>query len=576
MLSSFYALSVFMAINAIYGYSMAVVLRSGQLNLAQAGLAGIGAYTSSLLSINQGLPFPVVVLVAGGTAAAMAVLVGLPVLRLRGVFLAIATLAFAQIVQVSLVNSDATKGAIGLGGMPVKVNHLNAFAAVAVVLWLYSRLNVSRMGRGMDALHDDEIAAAAAGINPRIVKLFVFAVSGALAGVGGAMFAHLTTYIVPSQFGFSLLVQVLLIAVLGGFSSAVGPVLGAVLVTSMPLFLTNLGIEQVWVAPLLNGFILIVVIFALPKGLAGLMRPIVRKVTRRLRRVPGLVDVGDMLRLRGDGTSDVPSGPVLAISGMRKSYGGVHAVDDVSISVDRGEILGIIGPNGAGKTSLVNVLTGFSAIDEGHVDMEHRRLTGLSPHRISRAGISRTFQSGRLFESLSVAENIMVGGHARLRETLWGQVLMLPSSARREARARAEAVALAELVGLGSRVDRPAGDLSYGERRRLEIARALCSGPAVLVLDEPAAGMNRSESRDLGDLLHVIRDAGITILLIDHNMSLVSSVCDRLVVLNFGRLIAEGTAKEVLALPVVRSAYLGSEGGAEPQSVNPSVIGGGK
>jgi branched-chain amino acid transport system ATP-binding protein len=250
---------------------------------------------------------------------------------------------------------------------------------------------------------------------------------------------------------------------------------------------------------------------------------------------------------------------LLELAGVSKHFGGLAAVNEVSFSVREGEILGLIGPNGAGKTTLFNLITAVFPPNGGHLLFRGEPLAGLKPHAIARKGISRTFQNIRLFAQMSARENIMVGRHAGSRAGIWGSVLRTKSQKAEESRIREKTDELLDLMGIAGYEELPAGKLPYGHQRRLEIARALAAEPRLLLLDEPAAGMNESETRDIQQLIRTIRALGVTVLLIEHDMSLVMKVCDRLVVLNFGMKIAEGTPDEIRGNPEVVEAYLGRE-----------------
>lgn len=325
---------VFVAINGVLAFSMYAVLIAGQLSLAQAALASIGAYTSALITMNLGWPFPVVVVIGVCVGAVTALLLGLPVLRLRGVFLAIATIGFGEMVRILALNLDITGGAIGLRPIPKVVGLWHAYVALALCAYFFWRLRPSKLGRGLAALREDEIAARAMGIDVVRYKLFAFMVSGAMAGLSGVLFSHFTRFISPGQFGFERAVEALVYAVVGGTGHWLGPVLGGGFMTSLPEFMRQTGVDAGWLRPFYNGLILLAVVLFVPGGLVGLGRPLGLGRRQRMvapdkaRRVAARV-VDD----RGHGGEHDPDEPLVRVDGLGKDYGGLQALDDVTFSI---------------------------------------------------------------------------------------------------------------------------------------------------------------------------------------------------------------------------------------------------
>lgn len=569
-LATYNAAIVFVAINGVLAYSMYAVLIAGQLSLAQAAFASIAAYTSAVLSIELGWPFWAVVLAGIAVGALVAFVLGLPVLRLRGVFLAIATLGFGEMVRIVALNLDVTGGAQGLRGIPKVVTTWQAYLALGACAWFFWRLRPTRLGRGLAALRQDETAASAMGIDVVRYKLFAFTVSGAMAGLSGVLYAHFTRFIAPGQFGFERAVDALLYAIVGGTGNWIGPLLGGGLLTVLPEFQRQIGIEAGWLRPFLNGFILLGIILFLPAGLAGLGSRLRSGRAPQRTGPPGQRSPDEAPQTtsrEADGAHDRSAVPSVVLHGLTKDYGGVRAVDNVDLEISTGAVMGLIGPNGAGKTTLVNALTGVAPASAGEVQVLGQRLDGMKAHRVASMGVARTFQQIKLFDGLSAMENVLVGGHRVARSTFLRRLLLLPSARLDERRDLEAAARYLDKVGLSASAAVAAGNLAYGDRRRLEIARALCSEPDLLVLDEPAAGMNRVEAESLGALITAIAAQGVTILLIEHNVWLVMRTCTRVAVLDFGRLIAEGEPAQVARDPEVVRAYLGtsaSDGAAGP------------
>ncbi|HLT61745.1 MAG TPA: branched-chain amino acid ABC transporter ATP-binding protein/permease, partial [Microlunatus sp.] len=541
---------VFVALGAIFAYSFYAVLVAGQLSLGQAGFASLAAFTAAAVTPDPDqigdLPaLLLAVLIGMAVGAAAALLLGLPTMRLRGVFLAIATLGFAEAVRILMLNQEWTGGANGLP-VPRVVTPAIAWLALILVGYWFWRMGPSRYGRALAAIREDELAARAMGVDVGRHRLAAFVTAGAVAGLYGVLWAYYVRLIAPEDFNFAAAIDGLVTAFVGGSTLFLGPLLGSGFLTLVPELQRWFGIEAGWIRPFLAGVLLLAVILFLPGGLAGLIP--------RRTRVPAPAEEDEAA-----GRAHPERGAVVAeLVGVSKEYGGVHAVADVDLELRGGEVVGLIGPNGAGKTTLVNLITGIVPPSAGRITVLGVDATRLPMHRIAAAGVSRTFQHSKLFDRLTVLENVLVGTHLVARPTFLRRLFWLPSAWRDEFAARRRAAACLRRVGLLDRAGDRAAALSYGDQRRLEIARALAADPSLLILDEPAAGMNQVEAEELTELITGLARDGLTILLIEHNVGMVLRICDRIVVLDFGAVLATGTPDEIAADPEVVDAYLGS------------------
>ena len=544
-----YALNIVMqaATYAIAVAGLVVVLGyCGQISLAQAAFFGLGAYGVALGTVDGGLPFFAALLAGMALAAVFGVALGLASLRLGGHYLAMVTISFQQILTLVLNNwAGLTHGPDGVKSIARPVvpglrldtgNHYLALclAALVGVTWAVWRLRTTRLGRAMQAVRDNEIAASTCGIDVFRTKVLAFGVSAVLGGLGGGLFAGAFSYISPDQFGFADSIVLLTMALLGGVQSPFGALLGTGLLVILPEWLRFL--RQVYLA--VYGAAVILIMVFLPDGLWGL--------THRLRR-PAPVGAGavaplPLLSQRGTETAET----ALAIEGLAKHFGGLKALDGVNISVRRGTVHALIGPNGSGKTTFINVVTGLYRPTAGRIAIAGEDVTGAAPHRRTRRGLARTFQNIRVFRGLTVLENVVVGAERPGNDVAEQPALVVE-----------RALAALDFVGLRGDAHRMVGTLSYGTQRYVEIARALAGSPQVLLLDEPAAGLNLTEKGELGALLRRLKGHGLTVLIVDHDMNLVEQVADHITVLNFGRRIADGGPRDVLSHPDVIAAYLG-------------------
>ena len=529
-----------------------VVGMAGLLDLGYAAFYAIGAYTTAILTTDVGLTWWQALVPSIIAAAVAGAALGYPTLRLRGDYLAIVTLGFGEIVRLCAVNLESLTGGTNgkiVGARPtvagrelISVTDFYWLAlALAVIAFVGTwNLHHSRLGRAWRAVAEDEHVAEAVGIPTVWAKLMAYVLGAVWAGLAGAFAAGKFGIVAPTSFTFTVSVLILVVVVLGGRGSFPGVLVGALVVVGVPEALRRF---EDW-KYLAFGIALVALMLVRRGGLWPAGRP----------AAPGgagqLEPDDPLLVARG--------GPArLAIDALAKRFGGLRALDEMTLTVEPGEIVGLIGPNGAGKTTAFNCITGVVPPSGGAVSLDGRSITGLAPHRVVAAGVGRTFQGLRLFSTMTVAENVLVGLEPRLRSGIAGALLRLPGQRREERRAASAADHWLELVGLTGRGgDRP-GELTFEGQRRLDIARALAAGPTVLLLDEPAAGLNPAEKASLVALVRRIRDRGVSVVLIEHDMGLVEGLCDRVAVLDAGRVLVDATPAEVRSDARVIEAYLG-------------------
>ena len=540
--ASTYAVAV-LGLTIVLGYT-------GQINLAQAAFFGLGAYSVALGTANFGLPFWPALLAGVVIASVAGAVLGLTSLRLGGHYLAMVTISFQQVLTLVLNNwTSFTGGPDGIPGIARPMVFGFSFADSGTylslclgVFWVVGfcvgRLKHSKLGRAMQALRDNELAAGVIGVDTYRTKVIAFTLCALLGGLGGGLFASGFTYISPDQFGFAESVVFLTMALLGGARSPLGVALGTVLLILLPEWLRFLKVTYLAVY---GGAVILLMVF-MPEGIWGFL-----KTLRRWLWPPAVLSFGRVapLPLTTQVAPEVDSA-ILEVNQLSKHFGGLKAVDEVELLVRRNTVHALVGPNGSGKTTLLNVLSGIYKPTNGRLIFDGRPVTRLLPHERAGRGIGRTFQNVRLFNAMSVLENIKVGA-----ERPGNEVTLGPTGVEQHA------LAALDFVGLAEHRKQTVQSLSYGHQRLAEIARALAGSPKLLLLDEPGAGLNIVEKSELVQLLKRLKGHGLTILLIDHDMNLVEQVADRITVLNFGRRIADGPPPEVLRNPEVVAAYLG-------------------
>lgn len=555
----------------ILGLGLNVVVGlSGLLVLGYGGFYAIGAYTFALLNHYYGLGFWTCLPLAGLVSAAAGFLLGFPVLRLRGDYLAIVTLGFGEIVRILLLNNtEITGGPNGISQIPkptffglefsrsareggwdtfsnffgVKYDpsdrviflYLVALLLVVLSLFVINRLLRMPLGRAWEALREDEIACRSLGLSPTRIKLTAFTISAAFAGFAGTLFAARQGFVSPESFTFAESAFVLAIVVLGGMGSQFAVILAAILLVVSRELMRDFNEYSM----LMLGGLMVLMMIWRPQGLLPMTRAVEAEKRSGERRA-GM------------------SQPLLSVSGLMMRFGGLLAVNNVSLELREREIVSLIGPNGAGKTTVFNCLTGFYKPTGGTILLRDQHLEGLPGQQIARMGVVRTFQHVRLFREMTVIENLLVAQHQQLKTGLFSGLLKTPAFRRAQSEALDRAATWLERIGLLEHANRQASNLAYGDQRRLEIARCMVTQPEILMLDEPAAGLNPKETKELDELIAELRNHhNTTILLIEHDMKLVMGISDRIYVVNQGTPLANGTPEEIRNNPDVIRAYLG-------------------
>ncbi len=565
-----------LGLNLVLGYT-------GMFHFGQAAMFAIGAYTTALLTVRYHVGFPIAFASSMIFPVLASLLLGFPSLRVKGPYLALVTFAFNEIVRVVATSwVNFTGGPMGIPGVPppnlfglvIDSNTGFYYFGLVLLMLIYAGCSLvanSHFGRAFLAIREDDVAAASLGVNVGRYKVYAFLLSAIPAGIAGSFYASYLSFVGPTSFTGDVSILVAEMVMIGGMASLPGSILGAsILVIALEVLR---GIAQ-----FRNAFIGLTLILTLvyrPQGLLGTFSAAAGSMLdAKSKRRSESKNAQDVDSHRGKASvhnsedvavlapralaENAPPVVVLRGAAVTKTFGGVKALQSLDFEVREGEILGLIGPNGSGKTTLFNTISGIFPPTSGQVFFDGELISGLTPHEIASRGLQRTFQNVRLFKRLTAGANVRIGGHLTVQSGL-GSV-MVRSSALKESETRAseDARKWLDFVGLSHRADEQARSLPYGEQKLLEMARALAANPKVLLLDEPAAGLNTSEVVSLAGVIRRIRDLGVTLFVVEHNMRLIMDVCDRIIVINFGQEVAEGTPVDIRRNPAVQDAYLGT------------------
>ena len=560
-----YVIVMFITIIISIGYNISSGY-CGLVHFASAAMYAAGAYGAAVMMTRFEMPFIVGLLFGILAACFVSLFVSIPAFRVSGHYLALISLGLIVIVQEILVEWNTVTGGpagmynqgISFWGKPLTWlgQYYLIFALLLIGLLAQWSISKSYLGRAFRSIKNDAIAATSAGVNVRLFTVIAILISGIYAGTAGVLYAGYSGYISPDTFGFNYTVYILLVVVIGGAGTLAGPIVGTVIITVLPEFFSASPDIKLF----FYGLLLIVITITMPDGIIGKLKKFVTAYGNEkildANKVKKHFDL-DNFNLTEDNTP-AEFQYILEIKNLTKYFGGLAAVSDLNFQIEKGTIYSLIGPNGAGKSTTINLITGMDRVSSGEVTFRGRKLTTLEPYVISGMGVSRTFQHVRLFGRMTVLENVLVGKHLAFQYGIFGTLLRTPKMRRQERLNKERALAYLDTIGLLDKANEEAASLSYGQQKLLDLARALSMEPQLLLLDEPCAGLNEGEISYFANLIKRIRNSGVTILLIEHHMKLVMDISDRIIVLEYGKKIAEGNPNEIQENIAVREAYLGT------------------
>jgi branched-chain amino acid transport system permease protein len=553
-------------LNALYAYSAYYGMLAGGFCLLFGGSIAIGSYAVALFVVHVNSSVLLGAAAAAVVAGAVGAVLAIPLRRLAGIYLAIVSIAFVDVVQTVATNwKSLTQGALGII-LPVgaEVGTGTLVIVVLCVVLVTARVNSSTFGLVLKLRRHDPILAETLGVDGRRVWYWLAVASCSLAGVAGAFNAAWFGTVSPGTFSFSLIVTIVAMVVLGGSQHWIGPLVGAAVFTALPELLQGDG---QW-STIVTGIVLLIVVVAAPSGVVGQIRLLVmrRRSRRGIATVPEATDA--VIASGVLEPSAAPNGrlehpadprPVLRASGLSWGLSGLSILSEVSIELSGGEICALIGPNGSGKSSLLNLLSGITAPNDGEVFVRDRDMTGLTAHEYALAGIGRTFQEVRLLEEETAINNVRAATWRTAPDgTLWRAFVGLPTAIRSSRKMRATAREMLAVSGAAEFSGWLAGDVSYGTRRKIELARGLVRSPDVLLLDEPTSGVSRDHVDVMKRLILGEASRGCAVLIVDHDLDVIEEICDRVVVLDAGKKIYDGPVRAAFEDPTVQLAYVGS------------------